>query len=139
MMRRGMQGLAQALLMPINTAVVVILGFFTSIWGLWIFSPLWNAFDGATVYANMAFLPEMIWGGIGLLTGIMMIYGVFRNSFRSLTFGAKIGFYHWITVGILLLLGNWQCTLGPLAIMLAVYCSFVWLNIKVNRHNIPFN
>lgn len=68
-----------------------------------------------------------------MIVGLLMIYGVLRNSFRSLLTGAKVGFYHWFAICLLFFSGDWQNTGGPTATMIAVYCGFVWLNIKVNK------
>lgn len=125
--------LARELLKPINTAAIVILGVFTVVWGFWVGNPWWSVFDRAPLYDAMRIVPEFVWGAIAIITGLAMIHGVLRHSYRALLWGAKAGFYHWICISTLFFIGDWQNTGGPTALMIGIYCAFIWLNIRINR------
>ena len=126
------------LLRPINTSGIILLGVFSVIWGLWVANPFWNVFDRAQVYEALAYAPEWAWGVGSVIVGIAMLAGVFFNSYESLTRGAKAGFYYWLIVSVLFFVGDWQNTAGLAYLLVTVYCAFVWVNIRVNRHNYNF-
>lgn len=126
----------RAMLKPVNTAAISILGFATIIWGAWIANPFWTVFDRAQLYSWMNIMPEWVWGTIAIIVGIFMIYGVAKRSFSRLLFGAGLGFYHWLIIGIMYFGGDWQNTGGVISMMLATYCAFIWLNLKVNRDSL---
>lgn len=121
------------ILRPINTAAIMILGVFTVLWGFWVINPWWDVFSRAAVYQYMEFMPELYWGGVAILAGSAMIYGVAKSSYRSLTTGALTGFLHWIVIAVFFFAGDWQNTGGVTYLMVAVYCAFIYLNLRVNR------
>lgn len=127
--------LGREVLQPINTAAVIILGVFTVLWGLWVFSPFWDVFNRAVVYHYFQILPEYFWGSVAIASGTAMIYGVLRNSYRSLTMGSMVGFLHWFVIMAFFFAGDWQNTGGVTYLMIAVYCGYIWLNLRVNKKN----
>jgi hypothetical protein len=131
-------GIARAMLQPINTAATIILAIFTLVWGVWIGNPFWSLFDTSSVYNTMAFLPEYFWGGVAALCGAGMIWGVLRNSYNSLKMSSVIGFYHWIAITVLFFLGDWRGTGGITALLIASYCGFIYLNLRVNKRILHF-
>jgi len=132
-------GVARAMLQPINTAAIIILGVFTIVWGIWVGNPLWSLFDHAALYHVMDFLPEYFWGGIAFACGVGMTFGVLHNSYNSLRISSIIGFYHWTMITLLFFAGDWQSTGGITAATIAVYCGFIYLNLRVNRKILSFN
>lgn len=128
--------LVKALLKPINTAAVILLGAMTFVWGLWIWFPMWSVFASAQLYSWMAILPEWVWGLQAMIIGAVMIYGVLKRSFSGLLRGARLGFYHWLVIGIMYFGGDWQNTGWIVSIMLAAYCSFIWINLEVNKDSL---
>lgn len=126
------------MLQPINTAAIIILGVFTTVWGVWVGNPFWSLFHHAQLYSVMLFLPEWIWGGIAFVCGLGMIWGVLHNSYRSLKTSSIVGFYHWLMITILFFAGDWQSTGGITAATIAVYCGFIYLNLRVNKCILPF-
>lgn len=131
-------GIARAMLQPINTAAIIILGVFTTVWGFWIGNPFWSLFDHAPLYSAMLFLPEWFWGGVAFLCGIGMIWGVLHNSYQSLKVSSIVGFYHWTMITLLFFMGDWQSTGGITAGTIAIYCGFIYLNLRVNKGILPF-
>lgn len=126
--------IVQSLLRPINPSVIIILGLYTVIWGLWLANPFWTVFTQAALYSAMAhMLPEMAWGLIAIASGLLIIRGATKPSFKNLQLGAFTGFLHWLVIGILYLIGDWQNTGGITAIAFALYSALIWLNIKINR------
>lgn len=124
---------------PINTSAVMIMAVYTFVWGLWVVNPFWDVFRTAPTYsALMQVLPEVVWGIFATTVGLVMIYGVIRSSFKSLTTGAFAGALHWMIICGGYFAGDWQNTAGITTLMITIYCSFVYLNLKVNRDNLPF-
>lgn len=124
----------KALFKPINTSAVVILGLFTMLWGSWVAAPWWHVFTRAPVYSYMLSLaPEWVWGTVAIVAGIVMILGVFANSYRSLALGSWIGGMHWLVISVLYFIGDWQNTAGITVMAFAVYSAYIHLNLKINR------
>src|SRR6478735_10097842 len=96
------------MMQPINTAVIIVLGFVTLMWGLWVVSPFWEVFTRADVYRHLAYLPEWFWGAFAIISGVVMIWGVVRGSWASLMRGSWIGFIHWFVIDLLYWTGDWH-------------------------------
>jgi len=131
--KRETYSLTKALLKPINTAAIVILGLYTVVWGLWLANPFWTVLDAAPVYDQMRSLfPEVVWGIIAIVCGLVTIYGAYRPSYRALIFGSSVAWAHWFMIAIFYFLGDWRSTAGISSLAFAVYAGFIYLNIKVN-------
>jgi hypothetical protein len=129
--------LATKMLEPVNTAAIIILGAYTTIWGLWVANPFWTVFTQAHLYDWMnRLMPEWAWGLIAIVVGLMMVYGVLRHSYRSLTLGALVGYFHWLAIAIMYFGGDWQNTGGITSLIIAIYSGFIWLNITRNKGNL---
>lgn len=125
---------------PINTSATIIVALYTFMWGLWLLTPAWNTFDQAPLYSAMAEAsPEWIWGAIAMISGTFMMYGVLKPSFRSLSGSAFTGAVHWGIICVFYLMGDWQNTGGLTAGMVATYCTFVYLNLRVNREIVRYD
>lgn len=121
--------IAAAMLKPISPSIVFILGLYTIVWGLWLINPWFSVFSTSVVYVAMASLmPEWVWGGVAILTGLCICKNPTTNSF-----GAFIGFMHWLIVGILYLVAQASSTFGITALTFAIYSGLLWLNIKCNK------
>lgn len=124
---------------PINTAAISILGAYTFLWGLWIALP-WDTFTRGPIYDMMAILaPEPIWGASAMVIGSIILYGVAKNSFTYLRRGALIGFYYWFVISGFYLLGSWESTGWINSAMVAIYCAFVALNLRINKSSLHDN
>ena len=130
----SLKRLLRSILQPINPAAILILGVFTTLWGLWVASPFWEVFTSANAFQYFLIFPEPVWGGVAILAGLAIINGVVRGSFHSLTTGALVGFAHWLIISVFLFAGDWHNTGGLTYLMIAVYSAFVWLNLRVNRN-----
>ena len=135
--RRGIARLAEALLLPINPAVAVLLGVYTCLWGIWVANPFWEVFIEEEVYRELSqvafILPaEVFWGGIAIFCGAVIIYGAVRRSYKSLVTGASVAGWHWFMISIFYFLGDPTATGGLTALMLSVYGAFLWLNVRIN-------
>lgn len=132
--------IAAGLLRPINPSLIIVLGLYTVIWGLWISNPLWTVFTQAPVYNFMAALaPEMYWGVQAVVAGAIISYGAIRPSYRNIQLGSFIAFFHWFIIGVMYFMGDWQNTGGITCLCFAVYSAMIWVNIKINRvyfHNL---
>lgn len=81
-------------------------------------------------------MPEYAWGCIALTVGMLMIYGVVRHSYRSLITGSLVGYFHWLMISIMYFGGDWQNTGGITAMIISIYCAFIFLNITKNKENL---
>lgn len=131
-------GIARAMLQPINTAAIIILGVFTTVWGVWMGNPFWSVLNHSQVYEAMRILPEYFWGGVAFACGVGMIIGVLYNSYQSLKISAIVGFYHWFAITIFFFFGDWRNTAGITALTICIYCGFIYLNLRVNRKILQF-
>lgn len=133
----GTERLAWALLRkPINKAAIIFLGFYTTLWGLWVVNPFWHVFTTAPLFKDMLnFAPEWAWGIVALIAGAVIIYGAIKRTYNPLIRGALVGSIYWLIVAIFYFMGDWQNTGGITSLTFAVYSSFVYLNIKVNKQH----
>jgi hypothetical protein len=127
------RNVATEFMKPINISLIGILGLYTTLWGMWLLSPLWDVFTRAPLYSFMSSVaPEWAWGLFAFLSGISLCWGVYRRSSRSLIVGAFIGYFHWGVNSLAYFIGDWQNTGGITSLMLAVYSLLVFLNLKKN-------
>lgn len=125
---------AERLSKPINTAAIIIMGVYTSLWGLWVGCPAWSTFNEGRQYDWLGrVMPEYGWGLIALTVGAVMIYGVLRNSYRSLSAGSLVGATYWGLIATGYYIGDWRDTAGLTKTMICLYCAFIFLNIRMNR------
>lgn len=126
--------LAQQLLKPINPTIIIVLGIYTIVWGLWIACPFFDVFTASPLYATMAGIgSEYIWGSIAMVSGLIICRGAIKPRFGNIQFGAFIGFFHWTLISILYFIADWHSTAGLSAAAFAVYSGLVWVNTKVNH------
>lgn len=132
---------ARALLLPINPAVVVLLGVYTVVWGFWVANPFWSVFGQAPLYdamANFAFLgllgipAEPFWGTIAMLCGAVTTYGAVTRKYNPLVRGATVIGWHWFMIAILYFIGDPLNTGGITALLMSIYGAFLYLNLRVN-------
>jgi hypothetical protein len=129
-----LEKIQEAMFRPINTAAISILGAFSLLWGIWVSNPWWTVFDNAHIFDFMTVLmPEWVWGALAILVGCTMLFGVVRNSYQSLRWGALTGFYFWLFGAITFFLGDWQNTGGITLLMVALYCGYIALNLQINK------
>jgi len=133
-MRERLDKLAESLLQPINPSLIIVLGLYTILWGLWVVNPFWTVFTQAGLYSALAMSGgEYIWGGLVLAAGVLITRGAVKPSYDNLILGSGVGFLTWLVVGIFYILGDWASTGGITAIAFSVYCLLIYLNIKVNK------
>ncbi len=138
-LRRLWEGLAAALIRPINKVAAMTLSIYTLVWGVWLASPFWNVFTTAPIYAELRDIaPELAWGLLAIGVGLVMIYGVLRHSKKSLTSGAFAGFIHWLLIAFYYFVGDWRNTGGITSAAMALYCASIYLNLKVIEDDLPF-
>lgn len=132
---------AQRLLEPINPSLIVILGFYTVLWGLWIFCPFWTVFDHAILYSAMAGIggvcSEYMWGTLAMIAGGFILRGAYVPSRTNLMLGAFSGALYWFVVTIMYFIGDWASTGGITSLTFGIYSALVWVNIKLNPEFYP--
>jgi len=130
------QKLAEALLLPINPAAVILLGIYTVVWGFWVANPFWTVFTQAPLYSVLADLaPEYFWGGLAMFCGAVTMYGAIKRHYRPLVTGASVMFWHWSMIALFYFMGDPLNTGGITSLIFAVYAAFIYLNIRVNFKN----
>lgn len=124
---------AEALLLPINPALVVLLGIYTVVWGIWIANPFWDVFATAPLFSAMAgIFPEWVWGSIAIFAGATTIMGAVVRSYGALTRGAMTAALHWLVISILYFMGDPLNTGGITSLVIATYAAVVYWNIRIN-------
>lgn len=127
---------AEALLKPVNTAAIVILGLYTITWGLWVANPFWSVFPGTQLFSALGLLaPEVFWGTLAVVCGLITVRGAYRRSYRALVIGALTAGAHWSMIAFFYFLGDWTNTGGITSLTFAIYAAFIYLNIRVNHRN----
>lgn len=123
------------LLQPINRTAIILLGIYTTVWGFWVANPWWTVFTQAPLYHVLGMLaPEVFWGCLAIVVGLITIYGALKRTYRPLIVGASTVGWHWAMIAIFYFWGDWMNTGGITALLLAVYAAFIYLNIRVNHH-----
>ncbi|QIQ62911.1 hypothetical protein SEA_MOAB_26 [Streptomyces phage Moab] len=135
-LRRAWSNLALALSKPVNKVAAATLSVYTFLWGLWLASPFWEVFSGAHVYSWLdSVAPETFWGILAMAVGTAMTYGLVRTSENSLTIGAFVGFLHWLIIGLGYFAGDWHNTGGITALVMAIFCAAIYLNMRFLHFN----
>lgn len=128
--------LARSLLKPINPSIIIILGVYTILWGVWIINPLWTVFSHAALYSAMdAIAPEWWWGSVAIISGLVITRGALKPSYHNLHLGSFVACLHWLAIAILYFAGDWMNTGGITSLTFAFYSGIVWLNVKVNKEH----
>ena len=119
---------------PLNTTLILILGIYTIVWGLWLISPFWTVFSQAPVYCVMAQIgEEWMWGTVAVVTGGFTIRGALKPNFTNLHLGSFLAALHWLLIAFVYLLGDWTSTGGITSLCFFVYAAVFWINVKANR------
>lgn len=126
--------IAERLLQPINTSVISILGMFSVFLGVWLTLPF-DSLSSELVGGKSYY--EWIIGIFMIIPGMTIVLGALKDKMRVLTLGTGAGFYVWFGLMVLTLILNWQSGWWIVALMIAIYCGFVHLNLRVNRNNLP--
>lgn len=104
------------------------------LWGLWVSNPFWSVFGSAQLFSALGLVaPEVFWGCLAIFCGVITTYGALRRSYASLLLGSSIAWAHWLMIAIFYFIGDWQNTGGITALSIAVYASFIYLNLKVSH------
>ncbi len=131
--QEGSERLAKALLLPINPALIIVLGIYTTVWGAWVLNPWSDLFSRAELYSVMAHMaPEWAWGAFAIFCGSLIIYGAVKRSYGPLVRGAIAGGGHWFLIALCYFLGDIGSTGGITSLTFAIYAALVGLNIKIN-------
>lgn len=128
-----MTGIAKALLAPVNTTGIIIVGLYTFIWGLWIANPATDVFAAAEIYSALfAVAPEALWGCVAIVCGLLIIYGAIARRYNPSVRGALVSGLHWAMIAGFYFAGNIIDPAGLTALTFSVYSAWIYLNTKVN-------
>lgn len=121
------------MLKPINPAVIVVLGLYTVLWGLWVMLPF-TVFTHAVAFHIMGrYGTEFLWGGIAVSCGLIIIRGATKPVYWNIEIGALVAFFFWLTLAILFCAGDWANPQWLSAACFSLYSALIWVNIEVNR------
>lgn len=120
---------------PLNPAMIIVLGTYTAIWGLWVSNPWSNTFDYPPYHALETVAPRYVWTFFAMACAISIVYGALRGRYKSVITGAWIGFMHWFVVGFILLIGDWTDPAGITTLLIASYCAVIFINVKHNANH----
>lgn len=127
------QKVTDALLKPLNPSLIILLGVFTIMWGLWLVAPWWDVLSSADAFQFMDNVgPETVWGIVAIVTGIFTVRGAVSLKVKSLLSGSLVSALHWLMIAILCFLGDWQNTAWLTYFTIATYAAIVYMNIRVN-------
>lgn len=129
-----MNRLARAILTPVSQATIVIVGTYTTVWGLWLANPFWDVFNKAELYTQLALVaPEFVWGIIAIVCGVGIVFGALKPSRNTLIFAAAIAFVHWLVIAMFYFLGDIYSTGGVTSLTFAVLSAYIYLNTKMGE------
>jgi|SRR5215203_140440 len=117
--------LARRLLEPINTSVISILGIFNILFGIWMLLPFPSL-------GLPAFLAEWAVGIVALGIGGLIVTGSAKESYYLLGAGCALGSFAWVIGTVMSFSLDWKSPAWIFAFMIALYCTFVYINISVN-------
>lgn len=133
-MNKALEQLRLTLLKPINPAIIVVLGLYTVVWGLWIMAPWFSVFGHSIVFQVMAaYGSEYLWGGIAVGCGLIIIRGAVVPVYWNIEIGALVAFFFWLILAIFFCAGDWHSPAWLSAACFALYSALIWLNVEVNR------
>lgn len=125
--------LIQGLLIPMNPNGTIILGVFTTLWGLWIASPFWQVFNSAPLFSKVQeFAPEWAWGGWSTACGLILVLSLRNNNRKLISFSLGFHVWHWFVISGLLWWGDWRNTGGLTYMFIGIYSLWAYLNYRIN-------
>ena len=85
---------------PISRFSVLLAGFYSFMWGLWVFWPWNDAFPTSQIYALLAWTgSELIWGGVNMVIGMALIWAAF-DSRKAMKYASLAGFVSWFLIAL---------------------------------------
>lgn len=123
----------QGLLIPMNPNATIILGVFTTLWGLWILIPFWDVFNSAPLFSRVQeFAPEWAWGSWSVAAGLLLIVALRNDSRSSVSFALGFLTWHWFVISGLFWWGDWHNTGGLTYSFIGIYAMWAYLNYRIN-------
>jgi hypothetical protein len=131
------RGFLRLLMRPINPASIGLQGFFSVLVGFWLMLP-WDTYNLSPTYKWLAALsPDWVPGILLLGAGVIMLWGAWTNRAKPIIVTSWIGYSVWTAISILLLIANAYSILWILAVVPAVHCAFIALNVNLNKGIMP--
>lgn len=128
-----MKHLKTGFFMPLNPLGMLITGTYMVLYGLWLFSPLWDAFAVTdTLYQLLLVVPEWLIGSVTTILGLLVCLWPFWPDRRLRWAGLASGLL-WFAIAITLFLGNWQSTTWLASLLPSALCINYYLNLSVNK------
>lgn len=92
--------LMRMFLAPISPFSILIAGFYSFMWGLWVALPFWDTFAKSPIYEVLSWTgSEVIWGGIQMVIGVILMAAAF-DSLRGMKYATFAGFVTWTWITI---------------------------------------
>lgn len=116
-------------------AASILMGVYTTLWGTWVALPWIDTFAVSHHYRVMGQLaPEWAWGVLAIMFGVAMVGGVLKGSTDWVIRGAMAGYFWWTAIMIFNFLAAPSGAIWITDLMVAIYCAFIALNLRVNRN-----
>lgn len=132
--RRVRLSFLEFMLRPTTIATVIMVGFYTFIWGCWLINPYIYTFDHAQLYDNMSnFMPEVSWGATAIIAGAVTMYGGLHPSYWGTRIGAAVISAYWFIITIMYFTADWHNTGGITALFFCIWGAYIYINAKLNR------
>jgi hypothetical protein len=111
-------------------ALWLLIGGYTTVWGLWLISPFWNVFSNrAGLYQQMHdFMPEWAWGLHAIIIGVCIIWGISYRWPRGLWWGRVASTYHWALIAVFYAVGDWRNTGALTSVCIVIGVQILWKN-----------
>jgi hypothetical protein len=99
------------------------LGIISLVWGLWVLSPWWNAFDGQVAFAVMQQIaPEWVWGCVMTIVGVLKVATILSEQPKAKQYVFLVSLFVWSCVAISFVASS------PFAVGSPIYILFVFAN-----------
>lgn len=119
-----------------NPSVSILLGLYNIVWGLWVANPFVSSFTNTPLYSVMtAISPELFWGLAVFCIGVVVVYGAVTIKTKPILAGTGLSAAYWLFVSISLLLGQPANQSFLDSLIISIYASFTYLNVKCNNKN----
>jgi hypothetical protein len=127
--------LLRMFLVPVSRFSVLLAGFYSFMWGLWVANPMWSTFPQSPVYEVLSWSgSEFAWGLIQMAVGVGLILAAF-DSLRFIKYATFAGFISWLLIAISFAISNFQSPGMWVTGYLAATNAYFFLNFA-RRHKI---
>lgn len=146
-MKKAGTNLSLMVFEKVSTFVVLLLGFFTVLWGFWLVAPGWDVFGRAKQYELLRMLAtEYVWGGVAMILGIILMSAAWSRRPDPIRISSLILFYFWGWVATSYLWSDWRILAWIPATFFSIIHGYAYVNLTLRMkygdltdENLPYN